>query len=139
MGLQMTIPFTVSENGSVSTETDTEIQIQQRVRALVGTELGQRPMRAAMGLPLARLLFGITDTLVTAELRDAVTTQLNSYEPGLNVLSVTTDSKETNDGKSQINVNYSPIFAASATTAVANTAVIEVGGTVKEITVNGNS
>lgn len=135
----MTIPFTVLQNGAVSTETDNNIQIAQRVRALVGTEIGQRPMRATLGLPLSRLLFGVADSLVTAELRDNVTQQLDSFEPGLRVINVSPTVDKANDGIADIRVDYTPIIMASSVRAVADTAIIEIGGTVKEVTVNGNS
>ena len=139
MGTQMTIPFTVLQNGAVSTETDISIQIAQRVRAIVGTEVGQRAMRAGMGLPLSRLLFGVADSLITAELRDLVTQQLNTYEPGLNVTSVTPVTDNAKDGIASIHVNYTPTVFASAARSVADTAIIKVGGTVEEVTVSGNS
>jgi phage baseplate assembly protein W len=139
MGLQMTIPFTVLPNGSVSVETNNDIQVGQRVNALVATEVGQRPMRAALGLPLSQLLFGVSDDLVIAQLRDQVTQQLNSYEPGISVLSVTPVTTNSKDGVAEIKVNYRPVLQGSAANAASNTVVIEVGGTVKEVTINGNS
>jgi phage baseplate assembly protein W len=138
MGTQMTIPFTVLANGAVSTETDNNIQVGQRINALVSTEIGQRPMRAALGLPLSRLLFGVSDNLVTAELRDQVVQQLNSYEPGINVLSVAPVTQDSKDGTAEIQVDYQPVLQGSSIGAVSDTVVIEVGGTVKEVTLNGN-
>lgn len=138
MGKQMTIPFTVLPNGAVSVETDSNIQIGQRVHAIVSTEVGQRPMRAAMGLPLSRMLFGQPDTLVVAELRDQVTQQLSTYEPGVNVLGVTPVTNNTKDGRAEIQVNYQPVLQGSAIRAVTDTAVIEVGGTVMEVNLNGH-
>lgn len=135
----MTIPFTVLGNGVVSTESVSDIQLSQRVGAIVGTEIGQRAMRAGMGLPLSRLLFGVADTLVTAELRDRVTDQLNAYEPGLNVTSVNTETREAKDGLAKLQVEYAPILKASTARSVADTAIIEVGGTVKEVTSIGNT
>lgn len=139
MGTQMTIPFTMLSNGAVSTEKDINVQIGQRVHAIVSTEVGQRAMRAAMGLPLSRMLFGIADNLVVAELRDQVIQQLNTYEPGINVLSVTPIADGAKDGRAEIRVNYQPILQGSVARAITDSAVIEVGGTVKEITLNGNS
>src|SRR5260221_9154750 len=89
VGTQITIPFTVMENGAVSTETDINAQISQRIRALVGTEPGQRAMRADLGIPLSRLLFGVSDDLVDAELRQRVTQQMDAYEPGTVVTAIT--------------------------------------------------
>lgn len=134
----MTIPFAVLADGTVSTESDESIQISQRVSALVGTEQGQRTMRATLGLPLSQLLFGISDSLVTAELRDKVISLLNTYEPGLNVLSVTPTLDNANDGKAGISVEYTPILQASLTRLVSDVAIIKVGGTVEDVTLNGN-
>lgn len=139
MGLQITIPFTVLSNGSVATETDNDIQISQRVRALVGTEIGQRPMRAALGLPLSRLLFGTSDTLITAQLRDQIIQLLNSYEPGLEVTAVTPLVDKSNDGIADIRVDYRPILHASSVRPVADTAIITVGGTVETVSLGGNN
>lgn len=139
MGTQMSIPFTVLENGAVATETDNDIQVSQRIDAIVSTEIGQRAMRAKMGLPLSRLLFDTNSTLVAAEMKDLVTQQLNAYEPDIEVVSVEPNTNEANDGVASVNVNYRPIISAATTSAIANTVTILVGGTVKEGVVNGNS
>lgn len=139
MGTQMSIPFTVLENGAVAVETDNDIQVSQRIDAIVSTEVGQRAMRAKMGLPLSRLLFDTSNTLVAAEMKDLVTQQLNAYEPDIEVVSVQPNTNEANDGVASINVNYRPIISAATTSAVANTVTVLVGGTVKEGVVNGNS
>jgi phage baseplate assembly protein W len=132
MGTQISIPFAVLQNGAVSTETDSDIQVSQRIDAIVSTEIGQRAMRAKMGLPLSRLLFDPNSTLVASEMQSLVTQQIQKYEPGVEVVSVTPNTQEANEGTASVNVNYRPIIQASATSAVANTVTILVGGTVKE-------
>jgi phage baseplate assembly protein W len=139
MGIQMTIPFTVLQNGAVSVETDQNTQTAQRVNAIVSTEVGQRAMRAAMGLPLSRLLFDANDNFIASEMASLVTQQLSTYEPGIQVLSVTPDTSQSNNGLAAVNVNYAPVLQASTTSAVSNVVTIQVGGTVTEVTVNGNS
>lgn len=139
MGTQLSIPFTVLENGAVATETDNDIQVSQRIDAIVSTEVGQRAMRAKMGLPLSRLLFDTNSSILSSEMRTVVAQQLQKYEPGVEVVSVEPNVLQANDGVASINVNYRPIVAASTTSAVANTVTILVGGTVKEGIVSGNS
>jgi phage baseplate assembly protein W len=139
MGTQMSIPFAVLENGAVSVQTDTDTQVSQRIDAIVSTEVGQRAMRAKMGLPLSRLLFEANNTLIATELASMVTQQLNAYEPGIEVVSVDPLTDQANEGVAAVNVNYRPIIQASTTSAASNVVTIEVGGTVKEITVSGNS
>jgi phage baseplate assembly protein W len=139
MGIQMTIPFTVLQNGAVSVETDLNLQVQQRVDAIVSTEVGQRAMRAAMGLPLSKLLFGNNRTFIASELTNLVTQQLNTYEPGLQIISVKPVVDQANEGVAGISVNYAPILAASKTQAIGNVVTIQVGGTVTEVTSSGNN
>lgn len=139
MGTQLSIPFAVLENGSVATEIDNDIQVSQRIDAIVSTEIGQRAMRAKMGLPLSRLLFDTNNILVATEMSDLVTQQINAYEPDVEVVSVAPNVLQANDGVASVNVNYRPIISASTISSVANTVTVLVGGTVKEGIVNGNS
>jgi phage baseplate assembly protein W len=138
MGTQISIPFSVLQNGSVSVETDTNIQVSQRIDAIVSTEVGERAMRAEMGLPLSRLLFDPNNNLIATELSNMVTQQLNIYEPGIEVVSVLPKTDQANDGVAAVDVNYRPILQAAAASSVANVVTVEVGGTVKEVTVSGN-
>ena len=138
MSMQMTIPFTVLQNGAVSVETDPNVQVQQRVDAIISTEIGQRAMRAAFGLPLSRLLFSTNNNLVAAEISTLVTQQLNSYEPGLQVLSVVPVTDQSNDGIASIDVSYTPQLQASSVASTANVVTIQVGGTVTEVTTSGS-
>lgn len=139
MGLQMSIPFAVLQNGAVSVESDANVQVAQRVQAIVSTEVGQRAMRAAMGLPLSKILFSPNNGFVATELSGIVTQQLSTYEPGINVTSVVPVVDTANDGIATINVNYTPILQASTARAVADVVTIQVGGTVTEVTSSGNS
>jgi phage baseplate assembly protein W len=138
MGSQISIPFTVLQNGAVSIQTDNSTQVQQRVDAIISTEVGQRAMRAQMGLPLSKLLFDPNNAFIATELSALVTQQLNLYEPGLKVLSVQPVTGNANDGVAAVNVNYSPLLQGSAASTAANMVTVEVGGTVKEVTLNGN-
>lgn len=137
MGTQMTIPFTVMETGAVSTETDIDVQTQQRIRAIVGTEPGQRAMRADLGIPLSRLLFGVDENLVDAELRQRVTRQMDAYEPGTEVTAITPVVNQTNDGIASLEIDFAPVLQASPVRVSSDAAVIKVGGTVVEVSVNG--
>ena len=139
MGTQISIPFAVLENGAVAVETDADVQVSQRIDAIVSTEIGQRAMRAKMGLPLSRLLFGVDSSSVAAEMQNLVTQQVQKYEPGVEVVSVIPNTTQANDGVAGVTVNYRPIIQASTTSATANTVTILVGGTVKEGIVSGNS
>lgn len=137
MGTQMTIPFTLMENGAVQTETDIDKQTSQRIRAVVGTEPGQRGMRAGMGIPLSRMLFGVGDSIVDAQLRQKVTEQMDLYEPGTRITTITPVTNDANDGIASLEIDFAPVLQASPTRVVSDAAVIQVGGTVKEVPANG--
>jgi phage baseplate assembly protein W len=138
MGLQISIPFTLSETGTVLVETDATIQTQQRIRALVGTEPGQRAMRADMGIPLSRLLFGVSETLIDAELRQRVEQQLSTYEPGTEIVAINPVTDSANDGIAELEIDFAPVLQASPDRIAVDSAVIKVGGTVKEVPINGS-
>jgi len=139
MGSQLSIPFTVLQNGAVAVETDLSIQVQQRVDAIVSTEVGQRAMRATMGLPLSRILFDPNNKFIATELSGLVTQQLNTYEPGIQTLSVTPETNESNNGVAKVKVNYAPVLQASTVRAIADVVTIQIGGTITEVTSNGGS
>lgn len=139
MGIQMTIPFTVLQNGTVSTETDPDTQVAQRVNALVSTEQGGRAMRAGLGLPLSQMLFAPSNDVISSNLATLVDAQLTKYEPGIKAVSVTQNVQDSGGGQASINVNYQPILQASRDSSVANMVTVQVGGTVTEVTVNGAS
>jgi phage baseplate assembly protein W len=139
MGIQMSIPFAVLENGAVSVESDPSVQVAQRVNAIVSTEQGGRAMRSNMGLPLSQLLFQTGSTIIAAELATMVDKQLSLFEPGVKAVSVTPNMSEINGGVASIAVNYQPILQGSLARSVADIVTIQVGGTVTEVTPNGTS
>lgn len=138
MGLQISIPFSLSENGAVATETDAAVQTQQRIRALVGTEPGQRAMRADLGIPLSRLLFGVSENVVDAELRQRVEQQMDSYEPGTEIIAINPVTDSSNDGIAELEIDFAPVLQASPDRIAVDSAVIKVGGTVEEVPINGS-
>lgn len=136
MGIQMSIPFAVMENGAVSTESSVDTQIAQRIRALVGTEPGQRAMRADLGIPLSRLLFGVSSTTVDAELQQRVISQMEAYEPGTRMTAITPHLDDSNNGIASLEIDFVPVLQATVQRQAVDSAVIQVGGTVRE-TSNG--
>lgn len=135
----MSIPFSVLENGSVSVVSDPNLQLQQRVDALISTELGSRAMRANMGLELNKLLFQPADGIIAAELSNKVQEQLALYEPGVEAVSVSPDISQSTGGAASVNVTYRPIYSAAPSRAITDLVTIKVGGTVVEVKVNGTS
>lgn len=135
----MTIPFTILENGAVSVETDPNVQLAQRVNALVSTEQGGRAMRATLGLPLSKMLFQTDDSLIASQLATLVSKQLSLYEPTVKATSVTPNMDNINGGVASVNVNYQPILQASQASSIANVVTVQVGGTVTEVTATGTS
>lgn len=134
MTTELAIPFQVQIDGRVAIEQNPDRQIGQRVRALVGTAPGERPMRYAVGVPLMNMLFESDDALVYGTLEQSVIDVMSKYEPGAVVKTVTPVQGE--DGQVLVEVDYTRTDGPNSPGRIAhnvNTAVISVGGNVTEI------
>lgn len=136
MPIEMAIPFKLSSDGTIAVETNPDRQISQRIHALVGTEPGERVMRADLGVPLTTLLFEPDSYAVQIQIETAVREGLAQYEPGAFIARVTPLVNTSGDGFSGVEVDFSRTEAATSPAVYAksiNTAVISVGGRVSEV------
>lgn len=134
MFLQATIPFALGPSGLVATESNPDVQIGQRVAAVVGTLPYERVMLPNFGVPLGDFVFEEQD-IVLANLTRMITNALAIWEPGVVVNLTTPVWNKQGDGIAAVEVDYkrtdsSPVVGRNATTM--NTALIGVGGTVQE-------
>jgi hypothetical protein len=79
----------------------------------------------------------VDENLVDAVLRQRVTRQMDAYEPGTQVTSITPVTNQTNDGIASLEIDFAPTLQASPVRRVADAAVIKVGGSVVEVPANG--
>lgn len=65
--------------------------IKQSVKNLVLTSRGERPFNPLLGSDVRKLLFEPVDTFTAYDLRDAIITVLNNYEPRIRLIEVTVE------------------------------------------------
>nr|WP_223186123.1 GPW/gp25 family protein [Streptomyces sp. CBMA29] len=85
----MAIPFALAADGSLAVVQDPAKATSDRVRALVGTLPGQRPMRATYGVPTSEVLFAPDPEVASAELQLMVRDAVTEFEPSAVITTVT--------------------------------------------------
>jgi phage baseplate assembly protein W len=136
MPTEIAIPFRLASDGTIATETNPDKQIAQHVRALVGTQPGERVMLPDYGVPVADLLFDPNAGFVAQEITRAVTTALTAYEPGVVLQRAIPVPDASQPSLARIEVDFVRRDAGSSPSSIAsqtNTAVVSVGGTVSEV------
>lgn len=78
----ITLPFSISRFGTISSTSDQKIIWADRVRSVVGTAVTQRVMRPTYGTVVPRLLFDSVD-VVTAALESDINSAFATYLPSL--------------------------------------------------------
>ena len=136
MPVEISIPFRIADDGGVAFEDNPDKQIAQHVRALVGTEPGERVMLPTYGVPLKGHLFDPDDEIAEQEIAQAVIDGLGSFEPGVVVRSIAPVPTVDGDGIAQVEVQFVRSEAPGSDASLArsiNTAEIRVGGEVREV------
>lgn len=123
----MVVPPAIDALGRFAFTTDPIQQMQDKVKMIVATKVGERIMRPRYGVDLAAYLFGFSDSAEDAMLQTDITNALGQWLPAVTVLDAT--SQTNDDGILTVKVNYT-IPTTSSTDPTIYTAVIEVGGTV---------
>jgi phage baseplate assembly protein W len=91
--------------GSVVMSSD-EDDIVASLRILFGTALGERFLNPTYGLEMHELLFAPVSTTLRTFLTERVKTQVLIYEPRIQVLALSIDSPDPNDGALRISLEY---------------------------------
>ena len=126
-------PFRVDPQGHIAFTSDPKRVLMNRVRTIIGTELGERVMRPDYGVALQSMLFEADDEMNATVIASDIEQALQEYEPGIIVQSVTTDSDDTLDGIINVNVSYSAANSPLETLTIpVNVAVLYRGGAVDE-------
>lgn len=134
MSSEISIPFRLGLDGRVVNETDSDKQIRQHVLALVGTEPGERIMLPSYGVPTLSQVFAPDDALTQQMLTHNVQNALTQWEPGVQVVSVTSAATSPNDGTAGVSVEYTRVDGPDSGSARhLNVALISPGGRVREV------
>jgi phage baseplate assembly protein W len=136
MPIEMSHPFRISANGGVSATPNPDVQIGQRVKALLATQPGERRVNYAFGVPTNSMLFENKSTLTGGVLAQQVRETLATFEPGVAIDQLDVTPSDDDAGGVDVALVYSRREAAGSDNGLArntNTAVVSVGGTVSEI------
>lgn len=136
MSLQMSVPFALAPDGTISVETNPDRQISQRVVTVVSTTPGERVMNLNFGVPLHDFVFEGIDSDTESRIAQMVTTALATYEPGVRVRVVKPTLSANQDSVLGVEVDFQRTDSPTSPLAIAkrvNTAIIKIGGTVEEV------
>ena len=132
---QVSTPFALGPDGLISTESEPNRQIEQRLHTLVGTSPGERVMLPNYGVPVTNLVFE-EESLVEVRLLELVRDAVAAWEPGVIVQLVKPVWDAAGDGIASVEIDFVRTEAATSPIESAkkiNTAVIKIGGTVDEV------
>jgi phage baseplate assembly protein W len=136
MPTEIAVPFRLASDGTIAVETNPDRQIAQHVKALVGTQPGERVMLPEYGVPVADLLFEPGSPFIAKEISRAVTAAFNAFEPGVVLRQAIPIPDESQLSLARIEVDYTRREAGSSPSSLSlqsNTGVVRVGGTVSEV------
>lgn len=136
MPSEISIPFQLGADMTILAETNPDAQIRQHVMSLVNTEPGERAVLGNYGVPLADSLFEGADEVVAADVAVDIADAMSTFEPGVNILSLTPVAGQPGDGLATIQFQYQRADAATTSIAVSaqqNVAVITASGQVSEV------
>jgi phage baseplate assembly protein W len=98
-------PEFTRETGEVRMVSD-EADIEESLRILLGTTLGERFLSPKYGLDMHEMLFEPMNTTMKTFLKDRVRTSILVYEPRINLLSLEIDASGQYEGKISILLDY---------------------------------
>jgi phage baseplate assembly protein W len=93
------------EAGEVRLSSD-ERDIEESLRILFGTALGERFLVPEFGLDMQSLLFEPISTTQRTFLQERITTALLWFETRIEVLALRVDAPDPNDGRLRISLDY---------------------------------
>lgn len=83
-----------------------EEDIQESLRILFGTQLGERPFQSKYGLDMQSLQFESMSTTMVTLLEDRIKISVLLYEPRIEPLSVRVGSPDLNSGELHVELEY---------------------------------
>lgn len=122
------VPFSLTPTGSVATTNDPSVIAQQRVESLLGTAKGVRVMLPDYGVNLPQYLFEADVDQVSNEITLDVRSQLNKWEPTIQVTNIIPDIDQQSVGIVNVEIDYQ--IATTNPQAQVFTATVLVGGNV---------
>ena len=105
LGRGLQFPLQVTARGCLATARE-EQRIEEAMYLILGTRLGERLMQPAFGCGIHDLLFAPNNSSTRTRAVEHVRRALVSYEPRIDVLSVTADTSDASPSLLLIRVDY---------------------------------
>lgn len=128
MSTEILVPFSLTPGGGILVTQDPNVQINQHLISLVGTQPGERVMQPTYGVETGDYVFSPQDETVSTQLVNDVSSAINAWEPSVIVQSIIPQSDSANFGSVNVKVEFAQ--GAVALFSQTQTATILVGGTV---------
>jgi len=126
-------PFQLAKDGSIAVTGDVpSLEAQQHVDALVSTSQGERVMLPTYGVDVAANLFSNSASAVSSGLTTDVQQAMAQWEPAIQVVEVTPQYSDLQEGIVNIQVDYT-IGATQVDSSSVNIASVMVGGQVIQL------
>src|ERR1700722_7027639 len=126
-------PFQLAKDGSIAVTGDVpSLEAQQHVDALVSTSQGERVMLPTYGVDVAANLFSNSASAVSSGLTTDVQQAMAQWEPSIQVVEVTPQYSDLQEGIVNIQVDYT-IGATQVDSSSVNIASVMVGGQVIQL------
>lgn len=106
LGTGWSFPLTVdAQTGRIMTVSQEE-DIEQSIRIILSTRIGERVMQPEFGCEIHKFIFASIQENELAEIRRCVTEALRRWEPRVINVEVTTDTSALSNGKLILNLSY---------------------------------
>lgn len=105
LGTGLAFPLGLDERGAVKLAHD-EDDVEQAIGIVLGTALGERPMRPEFGCAVHDLVFAAIDALTLGQVENAVRVALDRWEPRVDVEAVTFDMDRVENGLLGVRIQY---------------------------------
>ncbi len=106
MGRGWAFPPTFTKNPCVARTVEAEEDIRESLHVLLQTRLRERVMQSNYGCNLDMLLFESITTTFLSFVKDHVSSSIKAYEPRVNLLQVTMDTRNLTTGMITIRVDF---------------------------------
>jgi phage baseplate assembly protein W len=130
-GIEMAVPFQIDPStGGVAVLTDAVSILAQHIETIVLTMLGERVMMPQYGSPVEGSLFASINSRLIALLPSDITTAIQTWEPSVQVVSVTPSYNITQAPSTlTIDIQFTVVPYANV-----NTVTVSTGGSVVQVT-----
>ncbi len=105
LGIGIKFPFRINPSTGKTTMENGENLIEQNIRILLSTKIGERTYHKNYGIDLTPLLFEIPNAATLKNIEDAIIEALTKYQPMIIVDSISFEIKNE-EGLINIHVNY---------------------------------